>query len=67
MDDQDGRTIARSNGLTLMGTLGVLDAAALRGLGDFQTLLSRLKSTNFRASRKLVEALLVRHSTNRDL
>jgi predicted nucleic acid-binding protein len=66
MDDLDGRIEARKACITVMGTLGVLDAAAVKGLADFQTVLAALQSTNFRASRKLVNALLLRHSKPED-
>lgn len=61
MDDLDGRLAARAAGLVVIGTLGILDAAAMCGHADFREMLKRLKATNFRASTKLVNALLERH------
>jgi predicted nucleic acid-binding protein len=62
IDDLDGRVAARASGLVVMGTLGVLDAAACLGLADFHSLLDALLGTNFRAPRTLVETLRERHS-----
>jgi len=61
IDDLDGRVAARDLGITVMGTLGVMDAIASRGAVAFSDLLGRLRKTNFRAPRRLVEALLARH------
>src|SRR5438067_1253926 len=47
MDDQDGVAVARGNGLTVMGTLGILDLAARRELIDLAEAFERLKVTNF--------------------
>src|SRR5262249_26954566 len=48
MDDWDGREAALQRGLTVLGTLGVLDEAAARGLVDLPDVLTRLQATNFR-------------------
>ena len=61
MDDLDGRIAARGAGLTIMGTLGVLDAGARKAHVDFPAKITALLATNFRAPRKLVEALMKRH------
>ena len=65
MDDLDGRMAAANAGLVVMGTLGVLDAAAMNDFGDFHTLLDSLLKTNFRAPRRLIEALKERHRRKR--
>jgi len=44
-----------------MGTLGVIDAAAMQGITSFHQALAALLATNFRAAPKLVEALRERH------
>ena len=62
IDDLDGRVASRASGLVVMGTLGVLDAAACQGLANFRSLLDSLLGTNFRAPRTLVESLRERHS-----
>jgi predicted nucleic acid-binding protein len=61
MDDSDGVAVAYSNGLTVMGTLGVLDLAARRGLIDLAEAFERLKATNFYYRQGLLDALLAKH------
>jgi predicted nucleic acid-binding protein len=59
MDDLAGRRAARRLGLPLVGTLGLLLAARLRG--DINSLtgeIERLRQTGFFASEALVEAVL---------
>jgi predicted nucleic acid-binding protein len=58
MDDRAGRAVARARGFTVMGTLGILDAAARRGLIDLAEALARLGSTNFRYRQELFDSLL---------
>jgi predicted nucleic acid-binding protein len=65
MDDRAGVAVARSKGLTVAGTLGVLELAAGRGLIDITTAVSRLKGTNFRYRPELLDALVARHPRNR--
>lgn len=60
IDDADGREAAERHALAAMGTLGILDTAALRGLVDLPSALARLQATTFRARRELFEALLAR-------
>jgi predicted nucleic acid-binding protein len=48
MDDREGVMVARSKGLAVTGTLGVLGLAARRGLVDLADSFARLKRTNFR-------------------
>lgn len=62
IDDWRGREQARELGLTVMGTLGVLDLAAEHGLLDLREALDRLRQTNFRVNKKLVAFLLERAS-----
>ncbi len=62
MDDRAGVAAARSKGLTVAGTLGILDVAASRGLIDIAVAVSRLKATNFRYRSELLDALIARHS-----
>jgi predicted nucleic acid-binding protein len=47
MDDRAGVAVAYQRGLTVTGTLGVLDLAARRGLIDLAAALGRLKATSF--------------------
>jgi hypothetical protein len=60
MDDWDGREAARQRGLRVVGTLGVLDAAAARRLIVLPDALARLQATNFRLPPAVVAMLLAR-------
>src|SRR5262249_25849815 len=60
IDERHGRREARSRGLRTLGTLGILDAAATRGLLDLPAALTRLQATNFRVTREMVQVLLAR-------
>lgn len=62
MDDRKGVAFARSRGLRVTGTLGILDLAAQERLTDFSLATERLRQTNFRAPEKLLDALLERHT-----
>lgn len=61
MDDQAGVTVARRRSLAVTGTLGVLDAAARRGLVDLAAAFERLKATSFYYRQGLFDALLAQH------
>lgn len=58
MDDRDGVEEAARLGLTVTGTLGLLDQAAAKELVDLPDALNRLRATNFRVSPVLLEKLL---------
>lgn len=58
MDDRAGVAVALANGLGAIGTLGVLDRAARRGMIDLETAFTRLRATNFRYSPALLDATL---------
>jgi predicted nucleic acid-binding protein len=58
IDDRDGRQAARDSGLRVIGTLGVLNAAARLDFIDLPLALLRLKSTNFRVTESMVQELL---------
>ena len=60
MDDREGVDVARRFGLTVTGTLGVLERAAERGLIDLPETVSRLQATDFRAAPHVIRALLER-------
>jgi len=66
MDDQDGVTVARRQGLIVTGTLGVLDLAARRGLIDLAAAFERLKATTFYYRQGLLDNLLAQHSKGDD-
>ena len=58
MDDRAGVAAALGNGLSVIGTLGVLDLAARRDMLDFDAVFTQLKATNFRYPPALLEAML---------
>lgn len=57
LDERRGRREAAGRGLTVTGTLGVLDAAARRGLIELSDALTRLRQTSFRAQPNLLREL----------
>jgi predicted nucleic acid-binding protein len=61
--EKAARQLATERGLWVTGLLGVLDEAATRGLVDLPVAVERLRQTTFRASPRLLEALLQRHRT----
>jgi predicted nucleic acid-binding protein len=60
IDERDGRRAARSRALAVIGTLGVLEEAAARGLIALASALTRLQSTTFYAPLALLQELLAR-------
>lgn len=58
MDDRAGVAAALTQGLAVIGTLGVLDLAARSGLVDLDEVFTRLKATNFRYPPALLTAML---------
>src|SRR5262245_50185583 len=58
MDDRHGRREARSRALRVLGTLGVLDQAAARGLLYLPSALTRSQAINFRVTAEMLQALL---------
>ena len=62
IDERLGREAAKSRGLAVVGTLGVLEVAAERGLIDLAASLVRLRQTSFRAPAILLEEMLERYA-----
>lgn len=62
MDDRSGVATALALGLEIIGTLGLLDRAARRGLIDLRAAFARLKQTNFRYPPEVMDALLAQHT-----
>jgi predicted nucleic acid-binding protein len=58
MDEREGVEEARRLGLTVTGTLGVLDRAAERGLIELAPAIAHLRQTNFRIDPGLLDRLL---------
>jgi predicted nucleic acid-binding protein len=61
MDDRAGVAVARGKGLNVVGTVGVLDLAARQQLIDITAVVAKLKATNFRYRRKLLDDLVAQH------
>jgi predicted nucleic acid-binding protein len=65
IDDRKGRRAANVHGLTTVGTLTVLESAAKQNLVSLTTVIEQLRSTNFRASRAMLDNALKRESDRR--
>jgi predicted nucleic acid-binding protein len=64
MDDRRGTVEARRRGLSVIGTLAVLDEAADRDWIDLPEMFSRLQKTSFRSPLRLM-ALMLDNDTRR--
>jgi predicted nucleic acid-binding protein len=62
MDDREGVSAARGEGLAVTGTLGILDIAARRGLIDLADAFERLKRTSFYYRQGLLDTILDAHT-----
>jgi predicted nucleic acid-binding protein len=58
MDDEEGVSAAREKGLAVTGTLGVLIRAAQRHLLNLAEAFDRVKQTNFRFRRDIMDKFL---------
>jgi predicted nucleic acid-binding protein len=58
IDERAGRSVARSLGLSVTGTLGVLDEGARRKLISLPDVIERLKRTSFRNPKLIVNRML---------
>jgi predicted nucleic acid-binding protein len=58
IDERRGRQIACDRGLSVIGTIGILDDAANQGLINLAETIAQLQQTNFRISRRIIQALL---------
>jgi len=65
MDDRAGRTAAVQCGLAVVGTIGLLEQAAARGLIELPPALARIRQTNVRLDPKLIQAALTRDLARR--
>jgi predicted nucleic acid-binding protein len=65
VDDMDGRAAARRLGLTVIGTIGVLERMSEIRLIELSATISSLRKTNFFASSELLEAVLERDRQRR--
>jgi predicted nucleic acid-binding protein len=60
MDDRAGRNAAIHCGLAVVGTIGLLEQAAVRGLIELPQAMERLRQTNARLDAELIYAALER-------
>jgi predicted nucleic acid-binding protein len=60
IDERLAREIAVQSGLTVTGTVGVLEAASARNLLNLSAALEKLRQTNFRFEEGLFQAALAR-------
>ncbi len=60
IDEQRGRAAARSHGLLVFGTIGILEAAAARDLLDLSSAFRQLAHTTFRIEPRLLMESLAR-------
>ena len=58
MDDRRGRREAIARGLSVAGTLNVLEAAAQRDLLDLPTMIAKLRQTNFHVAEPILQRAL---------
>ena len=65
MDDRAGRNAALQCGLAVVGTIGILEQAAARGLIELPPTLARLRQTNARLDSELIHAALARDQTRK--
>jgi len=65
MDDRAGVGAARDEGFAVMGTLGLLDRTARRGLMELPVALAALRATNFHMRQELVDVLLAQDRQRR--
>lgn len=61
IDERRGYAAAVRKGIEVTGTLGILDLAAKRQWIDLSEAIDRLKKTNFRYRKEIIEALLAQH------
>ncbi len=61
MDERAGSIVARDLGISIAGTLAVLELAARRELISLSLAFEDLRKTTFRGSEELMQTILVRH------
>ena len=60
IDDLAGRRAAQSRGILIIGTLGVLERAAYRGVVNLRQTFDKVRHTDFYASEELLQMILER-------
>jgi predicted nucleic acid-binding protein len=66
MDDRAGRSAAIHCGLAVIGTIGLLEQAAARGLLELPDTMERLRKTNARLHPELIRAALERDKARKE-
>jgi len=66
VDDLKARVAARRVGISIMGTLGVLELAATRSLTELSVAIGKLKTTDFSIDPRLLEQALARDAERRN-
>ena len=66
MDDLDGRKAARQLGLSVIGTIGLLERAAEKRLIKLPDAVARLRGTNFFIAPEILDQLLERDRLRRE-
>ncbi len=66
MDDRAGRNAAIRCGLSVVGTVGLLEQSAVRGLIELPSALARLRQTNARLDPELLQSALARDQARRN-
>ncbi len=61
IDDMDGRIAARKLGLVVIGTIGLLERAAEKGLIELPTAIAKIRQTTMFVSEDLLNAALDRN------
>jgi predicted nucleic acid-binding protein len=62
IDDSDGRKAAVQRHLAVIGTIGILERAALGKLLDLKQAIDRIRRTDFRVSDEFLNQTLQRHA-----
>ncbi len=58
IDETRGRREAQRRGVRVIGTIGILELAASRGLLDFEQAIKRVQETDFWISQEFLEQIL---------
>jgi predicted nucleic acid-binding protein len=66
IDESEGRSVARGQGLRVTGTIGILERAAAENFLSFPECIAKLKRTTFHASEEILKAALARDLERRE-
>ena len=65
LDEREARALATLRGLRVLGTVGLLEQAAIQGLIDLPSALEQLRQTNARINPAILQDALARHFARR--